>query len=59
MAYICCGCGASIEAERFSNTVYTCTDCGVHQTPEHECYWDEETGDDWCEDYMQRVTDAD
>lgn len=47
----CPKCGAVVCHERFADVVI-CEHCGAKLMTEHECHFDEEAGDSWCEDWL-------
>lgn len=52
--YVCPSCGGEILAERFGSAPVTCPTCkaGPFETV-HDCYYDHESGDEYCTDDLE------
>jgi hypothetical protein len=53
----CPTCGADLEYEQFSEKPITCT-CGAELRSAHDCIYDPESQDSWCDDWLEEVTHA-
>jgi hypothetical protein len=47
----CPECDAEVEFDQFGDE-FPCLNCAALLSPEHECYYDDESGDAWCSDYL-------
>jgi len=53
---LCPECREELRVPRFESGVRECRHCGTMVMAEHDCIYDEESGDEWCADYGVRAT---
>lgn len=49
---VCPSCNESIEYVRFGE-IFPCSNCNVVLKPMHDCYYEEDAQDYWCEDWLE------